>query len=240
MSSQSATRGFLDLPPEIRDVIYEHVVVKDNSVVTMLSNAHCFNSEVSAAQPAISYVNKQTRQESLAIFYKRNTFTAEVSFREDLETTINWVLALGDEKVALLRRLSLSSWTSSISNSLPSYRYHVHAMVNPGEGKYVFRANQYASGRPEAQVKVETGLEKLFDTFLQRTPPREGRRCAHALADAIRAFNDFVKTGRWTFDPAAEGHRSSLEKLEWSSIDDTQAEQGETSPGYDQDIVTAQ
>lgn len=221
MSSTTLRKGFLDLPPEIRDTIYEYVVIKDDSVITMLSNAHCFQSEISAAQPAICYVNKQIRQESLATFYKRNIFTAEVSFSDDLQTARNWVFALGDEKVALLRKVLLSSWTRGLNDSSGWHRYHVHAMVNPGEGTYVLKANKYLSGGPEAQVRDGNELEKRFDAFIRKHPNKDGTGCARALAHVMTAFKQFVKSGCEDLTAAHESASNGLGDGETTTIDDS-------------------
>ena len=55
--------GLLGLPPEIREQIYELVVVKDCNTITMLSNHDCHRSEISASQPVLSRVNRQLRDE---------------------------------------------------------------------------------------------------------------------------------------------------------------------------------
>ncbi|KAF2765570.1 hypothetical protein EJ03DRAFT_250063, partial [Teratosphaeria nubilosa] len=92
-------QGFLGLPIEIRDHIYELVVVRQQTTITMLSNFDCHRSEVSACQPAISMVNHQFRAETLPIFYSMNLFLAEVSDRTDLMIASRWLEAIGDDNV---------------------------------------------------------------------------------------------------------------------------------------------
>ena len=99
------------LPPELRDQIYEYIVLKPRTTITMLTNHACVQSEVSAGQPALSYVNKQLRAETLPLFYSSNTFLAEVSDIYDLEIAKQWLAAIGDSNVRHLRRVALCGWT---------------------------------------------------------------------------------------------------------------------------------
>jgi hypothetical protein len=59
--------GFMRLPAEIRNQIFEYVVVQPLPL------------EARRPEPAITRVNKQIRDESLPIFYKQNTFQCLVS-----------------------------------------------------------------------------------------------------------------------------------------------------------------
>jgi hypothetical protein len=198
MSPSSAPRtfyGFLELPREIRDAIYEYVVIKKDSVITMLSNAHCHNSQVSAAQPAISYVNKQIRKESLQCFYKKNTFTAELFFPDDLQIAQNWVFALGDEKIGLIRRVLLSNWSYPTSNWSPHQQDRVHLIVNPSEGTFAIEATKGNSCGSESRVidtkALQNGLTAYLQSFCEVN--RSGR--AADLAAIMRAFRGYVKVG---------------------------------------------
>lgn len=108
--------GLLDLPKELRDAIFSHILLKPQNTITMLSNSHCFRSEVSAAQPTISQVSRQLRAETLPVFYGSNRFLAELGDPEDLDTAKNWLGAIGDQNVRFLRHLVLSGWTRKARN----------------------------------------------------------------------------------------------------------------------------
>lgn len=111
LALRNDTMGLLDLPEELRDEIFSHILLKPQNTITMLSNSHCFRSEVSAAQPTISQVCKQLRMETLPVFYGSNRFLAELGEAEDLETARNWLATIGDSNVRYLRHLVLSGWT---------------------------------------------------------------------------------------------------------------------------------
>lgn len=53
---------FLDLPREIRDIIYEYAVRSPH------------NLAVARRQPRITRVSRQVREETLAMFYEKNEF----------------------------------------------------------------------------------------------------------------------------------------------------------------------
>ncbi|KAF2481548.1 hypothetical protein BDY17DRAFT_236512, partial [Neohortaea acidophila] len=88
--------GLLSLPRELRDHLYTHLVDKRHNIITMCKEHRHRASEISAAQPAISRVNKQIRAEVLPLFYARNTFFANLSLREELEMTKKWLRGIGD------------------------------------------------------------------------------------------------------------------------------------------------
>ena len=111
-NDETQAKGLLALPAELREQIYGLIVAKPLNTITMLSNYDCFSSsEVSALQPAISHVCRQLRHETLATFYGRNVFLAEVSDGLDLRTALRWLNKIGEINVARLRHLVLCGWT---------------------------------------------------------------------------------------------------------------------------------
>jgi hypothetical protein len=111
MSTSGERAGLLDLPQELRDQIYGYLMLKQKTHITMLPHYSCSQSLVSAAQPALCYVNKQIRTETLPIFYSSNLFLAELSDDTDLAVAKNWLAAIGNENLRHLRRLALCGWT---------------------------------------------------------------------------------------------------------------------------------
>ena len=86
--SESKTSYFLNLPPEIRIIIYELAVTLDEprefdigydwSGYDWSSVAFPYPPRpTQVKEPAITMTNRQTRQESLPLFYSRNTFRAD-------------------------------------------------------------------------------------------------------------------------------------------------------------------
>lgn len=80
---------FLDLPPELRNRIYEHVVVLDQpQIPSICSRMHV--DKATAAQPAITRPCRATRQKSLPLSHSLNDFDFHVH-RCDFSYFFNWV-----------------------------------------------------------------------------------------------------------------------------------------------------
>jgi len=135
------TKNFLDLPFELREAIYEHLVVKPANTITMLENHNCFQNEVSAAQPAMTRVNRQIRAEALPLFYKSNVFLAELSEKLDLDIAIRWLIAIGNANIANLRRLVLCGWSQVIYQTRPS-RLWIRCLFDLKNGTLTIDGNQ--------------------------------------------------------------------------------------------------
>lgn len=64
----------LDLPPELRDAIYEFALTAEKTVVTYRLDAYERDTYDHAVQPALTRVNRQVRDETLPIYYGCNDF----------------------------------------------------------------------------------------------------------------------------------------------------------------------
>ncbi|KAI7333552.1 hypothetical protein KC354_g18089 [Hortaea werneckii] len=67
----------LELPPELRDLIYEYTLQSDsksNQMVTFKLDHYQRDTLTQAVQPPLLYLNHQIRQESLPLFYSSQTF----------------------------------------------------------------------------------------------------------------------------------------------------------------------
>ena len=68
----------LELPPELRDLIYEYTLEssspESNQMVTFKLDHYQRDTLTQATQPSLLLTNRQIRQESLGIFYSSQTF----------------------------------------------------------------------------------------------------------------------------------------------------------------------
>ncbi|KAI7158576.1 hypothetical protein KC349_g4787 [Hortaea werneckii] len=67
----------LELPPELRDLIYEYTLKSEshsNQMVTFKLDPYQRDTLTQAVQPSLLLTNRQIRQESLGIFYRSQTF----------------------------------------------------------------------------------------------------------------------------------------------------------------------
>ncbi|GAB7342093.1 hypothetical protein MBLNU457_g0369t1 [Dothideomycetes sp. NU457] len=84
---------FVDLPAEMRNMIYDLVTVENDKVIA------------AAAQPAIAKTNKQLRSESLAVYYGANRFWLETKRVSDpkatSESSIRWTQSIRPHDASL-------------------------------------------------------------------------------------------------------------------------------------------
>lgn len=167
----SRPKGFLDLPRELRDEIFEYIIVKPTNTITMLENHNCFQNEVSAAQPAISRVNKQIRAESLPMFYKRNLFLAELTNFMDLLTAKNWLEAIGNLNAGHLRRLALRGWTK-VAFGRQKCRLWISCELNLKDGTLEVEGNEAKVDEHRHIFKDMDGMREAYRAMIDA---REGR-----------------------------------------------------------------
>ena len=78
-----------DLPRELRDHIYDYVVVEDRAIGVALTHAESrilgtnweYDEPSRLIQPSLTRVSRQIREEALEVFYKQNTFIANLERR---------------------------------------------------------------------------------------------------------------------------------------------------------------
>lgn len=157
--------GLLSLPQELRDQIYEHVVVRPRTTITMLDNYECYRSEASAAQPPLLRVNIQIRAETLPMYYDRNKFLAEISDFGDLCIAKRWLSRLGDDKVRHLRRLSLCGWTR-VGIGHMMCRLWIKVLFDLQSGTLEIEGNQAEVDKSRHVMKDVSDLELAYQTMV--------------------------------------------------------------------------
>lgn len=112
----------LELPPELRNRIYELVVVRDEPVKTVIisdfQHRACF---ARLQQPRITATCQQIRQESLSIFYTCNSFrfSIGVDYKKDFSTLANYLDIVGESACKQLKDVRLDI----LSGRLPQAKY---------------------------------------------------------------------------------------------------------------------
>ena len=106
VSVTSAFR-FLDLPPELRNCIYELVVTEADGI------------NVRNKLPPLSQVCTQMREEVLPIYLDSNTFVIPRA-RRDIDYLVHWLAAMGPQRLRHLKLLSIDCigyWTKFYPNT---------------------------------------------------------------------------------------------------------------------------
>jgi len=161
-----STKALLDLPFELREAIYEYLVVKPANTITMLENHNCFQNEVSAAQPAITRVNRQIRAEALPLFYKSNVFLAELSEKLDLDIAKRWLIAIGNSNVVHLRRLVLCGWSQVIYQGRPS-RLWIRCLFDLKDGTLTIDGNHVVVNGKKYISKDMSMMQQAFQFMIE-------------------------------------------------------------------------
>ncbi|KAK5117196.1 hypothetical protein LTR85_008964 [Meristemomyces frigidus] len=110
-NSQRGVRALdlLDLPPEIRNCIYEYAVVMPEGEAIEIRTQYYAPHHGQGQQPVITRVCRQLRRETLPMYYSMNRLTTSVGYIEDVQTqkiAVNaWLAAVGETNAGHIRRL---------------------------------------------------------------------------------------------------------------------------------------
>ena len=96
----------LNLPPELQDLIFGFAVTLEKPVVTFRLDEYQKNGYQEAIQPALTRVNRQTREQSLPLFYELNDFILHAETPKIVDTR-RWLQCV---RSYLPRLLKLSLW----------------------------------------------------------------------------------------------------------------------------------
>lgn len=92
----------LDLPGEIRNQIYELVLIQHIPVAVYACCARLQDP------PAITQTSRQLRSETLSLFYQRNRFQFEIFSPEEPNTFTPWVNSIGPHNARSLRSVQIA------------------------------------------------------------------------------------------------------------------------------------
>ena len=115
--------GFLELPAELREQIYELIVVEPSGKDLYVGARHWYvwldHSIVgqidTAKQPPITRVCRQLRREALPLFYAHDTFTTMLEIDEpwaiNTKSTNSWLEAIGPHNARAMKSFTIRcSW----------------------------------------------------------------------------------------------------------------------------------
>lgn len=198
MSNDAGKKSnLLLLPTELRDQIFESLILKPTNTITMLMNSGCHKNEISACLPPICLVNKQFRAETLPTFYGGNFFTAQLDNDQDLETAKRWLAAIGDDNVRYLKHLVLCGWIRVPFGHMVSRRW-IRAVFNLRSGTMDVGATQgayAAEAKPGLQHEREheeilNTIEELKGAFQSAVKARGGMPFdVQSAAELMEGFN---------------------------------------------------
>ncbi|KAI7784342.1 hypothetical protein LA080_010125 [Diaporthe eres] len=143
---------FLDLPAEIRNMIYWNVLVKKY-------NGYCFR------QPSLTLVNKQIRSESLPILYGNALFSIclrrySLNFKQLLW---RWPLPPAMSNLAHITRLDIR-FSLGIRGHWRGSAVQIHMRKTEADGSHLM--NKELMGRPGLRWKRGAGIRAFYNYLI--------------------------------------------------------------------------
>ncbi|KAK5113577.1 hypothetical protein LTR85_010805 [Meristemomyces frigidus] len=115
MTGQAQRCRLLELPPELRDAIFEFALTSDKTLVTFRLDTYQRDSYTQATQPPLTRVSRQLRHESIPIYYAANDFVLHTEGIK-AENARRW-LECNERYLLRLRRVSLWVRYASSTNA---------------------------------------------------------------------------------------------------------------------------
>lgn len=105
LSLKNSRSGFMNLPQEIRDLIFEFALTSSKPMVSFRLDEYQRQGYEEAVQPPLTRVNRQIRKESLPIFYDCNNIALHTE-KSKIDDTQRWLQCI-ESKLSMLNRISL-------------------------------------------------------------------------------------------------------------------------------------
>lgn len=149
---ETQSTALMDLPAEIRNHIYELVLVKhaaiDISITIGKFDSFARRMSASCKQPALTRVSQALRRETLPMFYGENSFKINLAImlpepcysRKFSDITIRWLCCIGATNRRLMNTIRIWSYVGSEEQAKQLSELRKHGI----------------SAKPEEQVE-ETG-----------------------------------------------------------------------------------
>lgn len=177
--------GFLDLPPEVRNHIYQDLLPVGR-YYTVGSGANTVRD-----LGVLSLTSRSLRQEILPVFYGNTEFILSFSSKDDLSDCLRWLQQLDNRKC---------SWIHDLTLLLPN-TLQVHFSAQPDmlferSGVKIFCSSDIARPRScgcgwscrqsNRSEKIETEARKILESI--RTIPGDSGLRIHHIAQLIRVI----------------------------------------------------
>jgi hypothetical protein len=128
--SDSTTCYLLQLPPELRNAIYQSVIVGHGdrtTAFTYVANATTHRRAPNGPrQPPLSRTCKRIRHEVLAMFYGQRTFNAHPTLTGSTEVLQRWCDRMRPS-LWFLRSLTFQLWTKDSTTAIPMHVFYIES-----------------------------------------------------------------------------------------------------------------
>ena len=160
VSSQTVQSSFLRLPAELRNHIYQMVLVKSDLIDTTCSSTF-YKMQALVAQPALTKVCRQIRAETLPIFYGANVFLVAKRYNCIMDWNIGsppmdaWFQAVGRTSCRRFKHLYIDyCWDVCLEHcfGMPDDVFTVKAVKPTGDVRRMLKGEAIFKGDEVMQV----------------------------------------------------------------------------------------
>lgn len=116
-------------------------------------------------------------------------FTAQLDNKEDLETAITWLAALGDENVRYLRKLTLCGWTRVPFGHMVSRRW-LSVLLDLKDGVMDVRQMEADLAADDLYCRTNATIDELKASFAKLVHSKTGSAWdVQGLREVMEGFN---------------------------------------------------
>jgi hypothetical protein len=202
--------GFKDLPGEVRNNIYEHVIgdLQDQRPNHGEFAGPSFNllsidphpQLINEWQPALTRVDRQIRAEALPLYYARNMFVVPKQGFPDFETRLDllraWLRSIGPQNASLVSRIGISLSFQAPLRTTVSERLFIGVQLSGPEQPDTVGVN-FNDGNSLAQMDLGSRMQRWLDLHVAPA----SHATSEDLLDILRGLVSEVKAkhGKYGF-----------------------------------------
>ncbi|KAK5721852.1 hypothetical protein LTR15_006445 [Elasticomyces elasticus] len=170
----NATPGFLRLPAELRNIIYELVLPRDNFYVSVRTTEPVYVMRCLAEPatiPALLATCRLIRNDTLPVFYGTNIFALRTGNKKDFRDTLAWLQSMDQRAVAGIVKLVVTGTTACVRHEY-SHSFDISLEHLPESRRIAGGERYYAYGHISvpclpADSRLRCG-ERTVREFAQR------------------------------------------------------------------------
>ncbi|KAK5699491.1 hypothetical protein LTR97_005619 [Elasticomyces elasticus] len=196
----NATPGFLRLPAELRNIIYELVLPRDNFYVSVRTTEPVYVMRCLAEPatiPALLATCRLIRNDTLPVFYGTNIFALRTGNKKDFRDTLAWLQSMDQRAVAGIVKLVVTGTTACVRHEY-SHSFDMSLEHMPESRRIAGGERYYGFGHISvpclpADSRLRCG-ERIVREFAQRRAGAETLSVEQTKFELIAMVEEVHKT----------------------------------------------
>ena len=178
------TSGFFTLSPELRNFIYEMLIIQHDEAMRVIAKRNDINAGIPPSPPALTQVCHYIRSETLPIFYGVNMFNLTILSENNLRMAKQWLREVCDTNIPLLRHIRLRGHFPKRDNV--SYTYE----LPPWSEETLLRLDLASNSEPSVAIKSGSVIQHGSNVRPKQRATLPGIQCAIVQKAARHACGD--------------------------------------------------